>query len=361
MLQSASKIKILIVVPSLICGGVQRTAAVLCNYMDTVKYEVTLVVLNNTNPFFQITNKEIKIIDMGIPKVRNSLFPVLKLTKYIKPDIILLTSNHLNLFFGIFKWLFPKKMKIIARESSIVSINNKRAPNPVFYDWLTRVFYKKIDLVVCQSEYMQHDLVKNYNIKIGKTTVIYNAVIPVLLNVESISAPEFVRFIAVSRLSEEKGLDRLIRAVSHIKIPYQFTIIGEGDMHNRLQALINELALQQKIFLTGRKELPFAEVNKPDLFLMGSYYEGFPNAMLEAIAAGIPVVAFNAPGGIAELVVNYENGIMVEGNDEQAFAEAIQKALDHKFDKKKMTESVLKRFNIDNIMEQWYELFESLK
>ena len=83
--------------------------------------------------------------------------------------------------------------------------------------------------------------------------------------------------------------------------------------------------------------------------------------MLEATAAGIPVVAFNAPGGIAELIVNYENGILVDGNDEQAFADAIQKALDFKFDKSKIQESALKRFNVDVIMGEWDRLFESLK
>ena len=355
------KIKLLIVVPTLECGGLERNVSIICNSLDTSKYDVTLAVLNNAYQFFQITNPDVTLIDMHIIHVRDSLFGILKLTKKIKPDIILSTANHLNLFFAIFKWLFPKCIKIIARESSIVSINTQRSWNPTFYHWLLRRFYKKIDLVICQSKYMQNDLVSNYNFKIGKTRIIYNAVMVPEIKIDPHCPAAFARLVTVARLSKEKGLPRLIKAVSLLKNPYRFIIIGEGEMRNTLQELINERGLQQQVFLAGSRDKPFTEVPHPDLFLMGSYYEGFPNAMLEATAAGIPVVAFNAPGGIAELIVNYENGILVEGNDEQAFAEAIQKALDFKFDKSKIQESALKRFNVDVIMGEWDRLFESLK
>ena len=128
-----------------------------------------------------------------------------------------------------------------------------------------------------------------------------------------------------------------------------------------LLQLIEEMSLQQHVFLAGGSSSPLMYVPNPDLFLMGSYYEGFPNAMLEAIAAGIPTIAFNAPGGIAELLVNNQNGILVEGNDESEFAAAIEKALNHPFDKKKIQESTLQRFNINAIMQQWYNIFDSLK
>ncbi len=361
MIPPVSKVKLLIVVPTLECGGLERNTAIIANNVDTSKYDVTLAVLNNANQFFRITNPYVKLIDLQIVNVRKSLFQILKLSRKTRPDIILSTANHLNLYFGIFKWLYPKRIKIIARESSIVSINTQRSWNPIVYHWLLRVFYKNIDVIICQSKYMQNDLVSNYNIRKEKTRIIQNAVIQPELAEETNSPAAFVKLITVARLSKEKGLDRLIRAVSFLKIPYRFIIIGEGEMRNQLQELINGLSLQHHVFLTGSRALPYKEVPSPDLFLMGSYYEGFPNAMLEATAAGIPVVAFNAPGGIAEQIVNFENGILVEGNDEKAFAEAIQQALNFDFDKKKIRETALKRFNVDVIMKEWDKLFESLK
>ena len=360
MITPDAKIKLLITVPTLECGGLERNVAMICNNMDTTKYHVTLVVVNNINQFFKITNKDIKLIDLKIANVRKSLFQILKLSKKIRPDIILSTANHLNLLFGIFKRLFPKRIRIIARESSIVSINTQRSWNPVIYHWLLRVFYKNIDIIICQSKYMQDDLVANYHIKLSKTRIINNAVIRPEIKMDTDNPAAFAKLITVARLSKEKGLDRLIRAVSLLKIPYRFIIIGEGEMRNTLQDLINERSLQHRVILAGSRNEPFKEVPNPDLFLMGSYYEGFPNAMLEATSAGIPVVAFNAPGGIAEQILNYENGILVEGNDELEFAHAIQKAIDFPFDKEKIREFALKRFNMEIIMGQWYKLFESL-
>lgn len=355
---STPKLKLLIVVPSLECGGLERNVSIICNNIDGGRYDVTLAVLNNANQFFKITNPEVKVIDMGIVNVRKSLFAILKLSRSIRPDIILTTANHLNLLFAIFKWMFPKRIRIIARESSIVSVNTQRTWNPKVYHWLLRNFYKKIDMIVCQSEYMQHDLVKNYHVKQEKTCIIYNPVIKPETAIEANHHEPVANLITVARLSTEKGLDRLIRSVSLLKIPYRFTIIGEGNMRPRLEKQIKELSLQEKVMLAGSHAKPFTQVSSPDLFLMGSYYEGFPNAMLEAIAAGIPVVAFDAPGGIGELLKPGENGISVNNNDEHAYAEAIEQALNHRFNRQQIQENILQRFNIDTIMHEWYAVLK---
>lgn len=357
----ANKLKLLIVVPSLGCGGLERNVSIICNNIDTERFDVTLAVLNKKKPFFEITNPGVKVIDLEINNVRMSLFAILKLNRQIKPDILFATANHLNLFLAIFKWLFPKRLKIIARESSIVSVNTQRTWNPRIYHWLLRVFYKKIDLIICQSDYMREDLLKNYGIPVEKTRLIYNSVtVPDTGGRENEKLP-FVNLITVGRLSPEKGFERLIRSVSKLKIPYRFTIIGEGYNRPALEALINQLGLQDKVILAGKDNRPFARVAHPDLFLMGSFYEGFPNAMLEALAAGIPAVAFNSPGGIAELLVNEKNGILVEGNDEIEFTAAIEKALSFPFDKKAIRESTLQKFSVNIMMEKWYDVFETLE
>lgn len=358
MIKTGHKIKLLIFVPTLECGGVERNVSIICNNLDTSRYDVTLAVLNNANQFFRIKNPDIKLINLEIKNVRKSLFRILSISRKIRPDIILTTANHLNLLFGIFKWMFPARIKIIARESSIVSVNTQRTWHPAVYHWLLRVFYKQIDFIVCQSKYMQFDLVENYNIKIGKTSIIPNAAIKAELKTGNYVPGRTVNLITVTRLSKDKGIDRLIRAVTRLNIPFRLTVIGEGYMREPLQKLINELSLDSCVFLVGRDGNPFSLVPNPDLFLMVSYYEGFPNAMLEALTAGIPVVAFDAPGGIAELLENYENGILVKDNDEQKFADAIVEALNMNFNREKIREKILDKFNIENIMKQWYDLFE---
>jgi len=165
------------------------------------------------------------------------------------------------------------------------------------------------------------------------------------------SSHKVYKFISVARLSEEKGIGRLIHAVGLLSLPFTFYIIGEGDQKAKLQSLVNELQLQENIFLLGEKTEPFSGMEDADLFLMGSYYEGFPNSLLEAQALGIPVIAFNAPGGIPE-IISEENGILVDDNDILGFASAIQEGLSVGFNRESIIENTRKRFSVHVIVPQ---------
>jgi len=357
-----SKIKLLIFTPTLQCGGAEKYVSLLCNNIDTERFSVCLVVLNNEDPFFEIRKKNVQVIDLKIKHVRHSLFKIKKTVKEEQPDIIFTTANHLNLLFAIFRRFFPKKIWLIGWESSIVSINNRRAKFTALYDRLVKIFYRNLDLIVCQSAYMQQDLVSNYSIPGNKTAVIH---IPVetgnMSNAAGLTkAPcEKFTFITVARLSEEKGIDRLIRSVALLSIPFQYHIIGEGRERDSLQNLINRLELQDKVFLEGEKTSPYRGIENADLFLMGSYYEGFPNVLLEAGALGIPVIAFDVPGGIGE-IITAENGSLVKDNDTGSFAVAIQNALQTNFNRNRIIKITQNRFSLNVIIPETEALFINL-
>ncbi len=315
---------------------------------------MSLAVLNNASPFYNINNGAIEVIDLQTARVRNALFKIKKLVNKIEPDIIFSTANHLNLFFAIFRRWFPGNIKFVARESSIVSINSQRAIMPWLYNRLIKKYYKRFDLIICQSGYMQQDLIRNYDIPANKTSVVYNATEEKTISFsanEGNNSNKMYKFISVARLSEEKGIGRLIHAAGLLSLPFTFYIIGEGDQKAKLQSLVNELQLQENIFLTGEKAEPFSGMEDADLFIMGSYYEGFPNALLEAQALGIPVIAFNAPGGIPE-IISEKNGILVDDNDILGFASAIQEGLSASFNRAAIIENTRKRFSVHVIVPQ---------
>ena len=347
------KIKLLIFTPTLQCGGSEKFVSSLCNNINTEIFSVYLVVLDNTKAFYKIKNPAVEMIDLKEQRVLFSLFKLKNVIRNHQPDIIFTTANHLNLYFAILRRVFPKKIKFVARESSIVSINSRKAKMPALYNWLVKKYYNRFDFIICQSTYMQQDLTCNYNISSGKTAVIYNAVDIVLHNTSAVNttAVKKNKFISVARLSEEKGIERLIHAVGLLSMPFQFYIVGEGNKRNTLQNLINELQLQDKIFLSGEKEDPFKGMQDADLFLMGSYYEGFPNVLLEAGALGIPIIAFNAPGGITE-IISAENGVLVDDNDILGFAAAIKLALATEFNRNRIIENTQKQFSVKIIVPQ---------
>lgn len=348
------KIKLLLLIPSLECGGSEKYVATLCNNIDTDKFAVILVVINNASPFYTITNKEIQVVDLKTKKVRNSLFKIRRILQQQQPDIVFSAANHLNLLLAMFRWLFPKKIKIVARESSLVSRNSDHAKFSSLYKKLIKRYYQKVDAIICQSAAMQKDLVDNFNVPVNKTIVIHNPV-EVFQNAQpSINTKN--KFITVARLSPEKGIDRLIKAVALLKNQFSYYIIGEGDQLEPLQKLIKQLNLEEKVFLTGKKNDPFAGMEDAALFLLGSHYEGFPNAALEANALGIPVIAFDVPGGINEIITENENGLLVNYSRINEFAAAIEKGLQMPFDRKRISNTTQQRFETKGIIksvEEW--------
>ena len=204
---------------------------------------------------------------------------------------------------------------------------------------------------------MQQDLIDNYNISKEKTVVINN---PAEESVAAVNASSQIKLLTVARLSEEKGIDRLIRSVAKLTIPFTYHIIGDGDQQQALQQLISSLHLEDKVFLEGEKNNPFEGMEDATLFLMGSYYEGFPNTLLEAGALGIPAVAYDAPGGINEIINNGETGFVVKGNDAAAFKLAIEEAIHTNFNRISIQQMVLQKFPLNPIIRAAENLFVQL-
>ncbi len=360
--KAAHKIKLLILIPNLECGGAERFATVLCDHINTHTFKVTLAILNNDNPFYHITNTAIEVIDLKVKRVRRSLFAIHKLVKEKRPDIIFSLSNHLNLYLAMYRWLFPKGISFIARESSIVSMNTKRTRFPALYAWLVKKFYHRFDMIICQSGYMQEDLIRHFHISPGKTRLVCNSVEE--KNRTGISADSQLKaqgvytFITVARLSEEKGINRIIQALAGLKLVYRYHIIGDGDRKKELEGLISTLHLEDRIILHGTKTDPFSGLEDASLFLLGSYYEGFPNAAAEAGALGIPVIAFDVPGGTGELVVHGENGLLVEDGDIKAFRDAIEMGLRLNLDRNRIIAFTKKRFPVQRAISELETLFQ---
>lgn len=359
-LAQQTKIKIVLITPTLQCGGSEKFVSLLCNHINTQLFSVHLVVLDNSTPFYSITNPAIEITNLNERRVRYALFKIKKLIREIQPAIVFSAANHLSLYLAIFKNLFSNKIKFIARESSIVSINNRRAKMPAIYNRLIKKYYRRFDFIICQSAYMMQDLVSNYHIEPEKSAVIHNATGAKAVAATAASkseAHQTYKFITVARLSPEKGIERLIHALGLLSIDFTFYIIGDGERRSFLQNLVNELQLQEKIIFKGEAVAPFLGMEDADLFLMGSYYEGFPNTLIEAGAYGIPAVAFNAPGGISEIITNGENGLLVEDNNLIDFAAAINRAVKINFNRQQIIENTKNRFSVNSMLAALEQLF----
>lgn len=174
--------------------------------------------------------------------------------------------------------------------------------------------------------------------------------------------------LAIGRLSEEKGFSALINAFAELApIHYNWSlrIVGEGSLRFDLQKQIERLGLLDRIKLAGRKENIVDELVVADAFALTSKFEGFPNALLEAMSVGLPCLTVNCPSGPKEISEDGNTALLVDAGDPTALVQGLNSLFSSSKLRnslgKKGRDSVNRRFNLSTITNQWDQLFSELE
>ncbi len=361
--------KIVFIVPDMGYGGAQRIVSVLLRNLNTIKYDVHLLIIGkNTELLPDIDAVSVRVLRKE--RVRGATGNIRKYIKEVQPDVLFTTLSYLNLYILLTRSLFPRTVKIIIREGTILSELHKKRKVPGLLRLVYRLFYVRADAIVCQSEYMKEDLIKFYGIPRSLITRIhnpldYNMIRTSLHQDVETGCPEYTRgnvnLLTIGRLSYEKNYASLLRIIAGMDdTRLHLFIIGEGPEKKALQAYAEELHLGQRVHFLGTRSNPYPYIEGADLFVQTSLYEGFPNVVLEAIACGTPVAAFNCPGGIGEIICTGKNGFLIDAFDEHRFADALSQALVTDWDTEWMVEDVRSRFGACKINAEYEALLDAL-
>jgi glycosyltransferase involved in cell wall biosynthesis len=353
----SKKIKIFFVLPTLYAGGAERVISFVSQNLDKKKFNTKLIVIG-----FEKDSKydvsRIPVIYLNKPRVLSGIFGLTRLIAKHKPQIVLSSISHLNIAMGLISKMFPK-IKFIGRHATITNEAQKyktQKKKPLLSSLinLDQIGIKSLDNIICQSSDMKDDFLKIYDIDKSKIKIIYNPVtqVEVLKSKES-QINGVKKFITVGRMTKVKGQSRLLDVLSKLTIPFEFTIIGNGRNKEDILRKIEELNLTDKVKHIEHSDDVFSHLIKHDMFLQGSYSEGFPNALLESCTVGVPVVAFNAPGGTKEIVTDGINGFLVNNEDE--FLERLKDT--REWNPKDIRDHVNKKFNKEKIIGDYEELF----
>ena len=172
--------------------------------------------------------------------------------------------------------------------------------------------------------------------------------------------------ISVGRLSRQKNFGLLIEAFSkfNLIVESRLMIIGEGTERAKLKELIMVLGLEQKVDLIGYEMNVHRYVARADLFVLSSNYEGLPNALIEAIAVGTPVISTNCLSGPSEILMDGKGGDLVPTGDSfQLFSAIIRNLLNKDYSEKKLNRAIksLDRFKEQTVMKDYSRLLERLR
>ncbi|MDN5096010.1 glycosyltransferase [Aliarcobacter butzleri] len=317
--------KIVILINSLESGGAERVVSNLLNdFVD--RYDCYLILIHK-NIFYTLDSR-VKILNLneqknllGIKKFLRLPLLAYKLSKLIKEykfdQVIsfLSRSNYINILSNILI-----KHETIINERAMPSLQYEYGINGKINKILIKTLYPRACLCLSNSYGNMIDLKNNFNVV--KIEYIHN-----LFDIETIEELskkdiEFQKkrftFVTVGRLDSGKNHKLIIEAVKDFNA--DLWIIGDGELKEGLQKYINELNLNDKVYLLGKKENPFSFLSKADCFVFSSNYEGFPNVLVEALACGLPIISTDCQSGPREILAPTSN-IYFQLKDKIEFAE----------------------------------------
>lgn len=369
-------------------GGMERVLTQKVNYLaKNSTYNISIITTDmpdKAEPFFQL-DENVKVYkfklffnaiynDNFISKIINTYK---KLTEYSKLLELFLSKNKVDVLISmggkelefLYKVQHPAKKIYEAHFSNGIRTRNLLANkgNSFFWKYIAKLRElqiikqtKKLDALVVLTEKSKDEWLKT------------NENVLVIPNPSSIKTcpnqydVDSRRVISLGRLEYEKGFDLLIKAWSRVITLYpmwKLDIYGSGSLVNSLKDLIQELNLTSSVQLCGVTQQVSSELLKSSFYVLPSRYEGLPLVMLECLACGLPMVAFDCETGPSDIIENNDCGLLVSNGDIEELSLKI-------IDMIKMAEKRLvlskactlksEKYAVDNIMSRWKDLFESM-
>ena len=270
---------------------------------------------------------------------------VLAQVRYLKrerPEAMLSVFGYTNII-ALWAWrLAGGPTRLFVNEQNTVSqeAGNASSWRGRLTPQLMKRFYPWANGIVVVSRGVRDDMAELTNIPRERITVIYN---PSVVKAEvaekaqaTLDHPWFKPgqppvLIAVGRLQVQKDYPTMLQAFAKVRRrrPARLLILGEGKKRPALEALIEELGLQQDVRLQGFVPNPYAYMARASLFVLSSRWEGLPTVLIEALCCGTPVVSTDCPSGPQEILRGGRYGQLVPVGDADGLACAIERALDN--------------------------------
>ncbi len=360
--------RLTMVIHALSGGGAERVFCTLADHWAASGRDVTAITLGTADSDVFRLDARVRRVALGLmqesqgpwQRVRNTWTRLRRLRQAIRdagaPRVISFTDK-MNVLTLLACRDAPRHVVIAERSDP-----RHQSLGPV-WEWLRRRTYPRCGVWVVQTQ-----SVARYASRLVPSrpvVVIPNAVAP---PAAAVPPPERrrSRIVGVGRLSPEKGFDLLIRAFARLSPWYPewtLQILGEGPQRRVLEQLADSLGVRNRVQLAGWTDGPQAALLQASAFVLPSRYEGFPNALLEAMACGLPCVASDCESGPAEIIRDGVDGLLVPPEDVDALAEALRQLVSdqaHRARLGRRAEEVVSRFSPDAFFARWDDVLAAM-
>jgi glycosyltransferase involved in cell wall biosynthesis len=371
--------RIALVISSLSCGGAERILSLMANYWAEKGNEVAITTLDRGEEPFYPLHPGVERHALGLMKKTSSLFGAAKgnyrRVAVLRRALFRQNADAIISFIEATNILTILAVRIPPRLPSPVIVSERVDPRnysiPLAWRILRKHTYPLAEQVVTNSHSVRDWLTRNFNLMNVRT-------IPNAVDIQSRSEDhpaerlsseirnEGPWVISMGRLVSQKGFDMLLDAFSRISSQFpqwKLGILGNGPLRTKLLEEAKRMRLEDRVHLFGSFRNPMSILRRADIFVLASRFEGFPNALLEAMASGLPPISFDCPSGPSEIVQNGDNGILVPPEDIQALADSMARLMSDESLRTKMAinaSKILDRFRIDRIMAKWNALLAEL-
>jgi glycosyltransferase involved in cell wall biosynthesis len=336
--------KLLFLLPTFVFGGAERTSLNLLTGIDKNKFRISLVTSRTIFQNFQHIDIEkfIAVEDVGIDVWFSNLKRFMQDTKRTAD---LLKRENPDLAFGMMH--YPSSLLVFANHFYSIKtkvIASPRGPSTEYLRYFEPKFSRKIylkgiftffcryaDALVVASRGMREECIKDFHAFPERVKVIPNSVDLEEIRIKASEGndlnlpPEFRIISTLGRLEKEKNLPFLLRAFAALrkKEKAKLLIIGDGTERMNLERLSQDLHIEEDILFVGYQRNPYRFIRMSDIYVHTCLFEGFANAIIEAMACGVPVVALDCNYGPRDIIRQGENGFLVPMDDERALVDAI--------------------------------------
>jgi len=361
------------VIASLGAGGAERVMTLLAGEWARRGNEVTLVTLGAATGDHYPLDPAVRRVALDL--LQNSTSPLQALKNNVarlaglrqalrasRPDVVISFMDVTNIL--TLAATAGLRVPVIVSER----IDPRHYPIGGGWHWLRRRLYPVAAGVVVQTRAVEEWA--RQLVPAEKVRVIANPVEPRVGGRDDASPElqvwcrEEPYIIAVGRLDRQKGFDLLLEAYARLQKPRpRLLILGEGPERAVLEEQRSRLGLEAEANLPGRVPDPTPYIAGSQFFILSSRYEGFPNVLLEAMAAGKGVLSFDCPSGPAELIENGRNGLLIEPQNIDGLAASMQQLLDNPQQAQTLgdaAQETARRYSLAEITDQWDALIQQL-